>query len=374
LVTVDSSTNDKIPPLKQIASSNTQTCGVHDNGSVICWGELSGNYRWTSKPDVFSLVSNVKQLAAGEDHMCALKSDGTIKCWGYGYNGQLGYGSTSSTNFSNSSPDNIRTVSGINNAVEISAGGYSTCARLDNGTVQCWGNNNTGQLGNGNTTQRNSPTNVSGITQATQISVGAAHTCAVIDNNTVQCWGNSSNGRLGMGNVNGNQTSPQDVSSLNNITQVSAGQNHTCAVKNSSGSNLYCWGENQYFQVGTNSNGVDYAVPELIGSSKVLNVSAGESFTCVTMNDKSAKCWGYGGNGVLGKSSGGGGLGSTDNKYAQTNTTTWQISDIPGLTDIKQIVAGKEHTCALTNPGRTICWGRAGNYRLGDGSTPSPNR
>ena len=91
----------------------------------------------------------------------------------------------------------------IYNSGQISAGGAQTCAILDNGSVSCWGNNNHGQLGDGTTTDRNTPAQISSLgagRTAVAISIGSYHTCAILDDGSVSCWGNNDHGQLGRWN------------------------------------------------------------------------------------------------------------------------------------------------------------------------------
>ena len=140
----------------------------------------------------------VVATAAGVLHTCALLSNGTVQCWGSNGRGQLGDGTTTQS----TTPV---TVSGITNATAIAAGAGHSCAVLATGTVQCWGWNSYGQLGNGTTTDSPTPTpvTVSGITNATAISAGGIYTCAMLASGTVQCWGFKGSGQLGDGSTTG---------------------------------------------------------------------------------------------------------------------------------------------------------------------------
>ena len=106
--------------------------------------------------------------------------------------GQLGDGTTTSR----LTPV---TVSLPLSATAVAAGGWHTCARLTDGTVRCWGRNDSGQLGDGTTTQRNIPVTVSGLSGATAVTAGGYHTCARLGDGTVRCWGWNHYGQLGNG-------------------------------------------------------------------------------------------------------------------------------------------------------------------------------
>src|SRR2546426_691613 len=152
-------------------------------------------------------------VAARGYHSCALLGDGTVWCWGRNSDGQLGVtpsGSQCPTTpgfFCSSTP--VR-ATGITSAAAVIAGGYHTCALFGDGTAQCWGRNDDGQLGDGTFTSSSTPVRVGGLTGAAAVSAGILHTCALLANGTVKCWGavgpNNDFGQLGNGATTGSST------------------------------------------------------------------------------------------------------------------------------------------------------------------------
>jgi alpha-tubulin suppressor-like RCC1 family protein len=162
-------------------------------------------------------LSNATQISAGgagpmfseyqSGHTCALLSGGTVACWGANAYGQLGDGTTTSSPI----PVQVKGVGGtgsLSNVIAISAGRYHTCALVTGGTVECWGDNFNGQLGNGaplygaNSTtpvQVKDTGGTNNLTGVSQISAGGSHTCAVLSDQTVSCWGDNAYGQLGSG-------------------------------------------------------------------------------------------------------------------------------------------------------------------------------
>lgn len=139
-------------------------------------------------------------------------------------------------------------------------------------------------------------------------------------------------------------------------TQTSAGQQHTCAL--SAAGQAYCWGSNQYGQLG-DGTGTQRTRPRLVaGGHSWASLTAGHWHTCGITAAGDGYCWGYGGDGRLG-------IGSTVNRstpqpVAVTGGDTWQI-----------LTAGERHTCGMTPDGRAYCWGHNFRGQLGDGTSTS---
>lgn len=184
-------------------------------------------------------------VAVGEAHNCALGEDKKVYCWGSNDKGQLGTGDT----------DALETPSapalGLNDVVQIVAGAQHSCALDEAGKVHCWGGNDKGQLGDGlpieSDSFRSEPGEVVGLQGVTWIATGRQkHTCATTAEETY-CWGNNFQGQLGDGTTN-DSSSPKVVGGFGPARVLSVGSNHTCAV-NAAGV-PYCWGFNASGQLG----------------------------------------------------------------------------------------------------------------------------
>ena len=233
-----------------------------------------------------------RQVSAGGQHTCTVLQDGTVHCWGSGDSGELGNGSTSNS----STPVQ---VSNITNAIQVSAGAADTCAVLQDGTVHCWGSGFAGQLGNGLETSSSTPVQVSNITNATQVSTGLFHTCALLQDGTVRCWGGSGEDRrLGNGSTS-NSSTPVRVLNITNATQVSAGAVHTCALLQDG--TVHCWGNNFSGQLGNGSREERSPIPVQVSNiTSTAQISARRFHTCAVLQDSTVHCWGGGGFGRLG--------------------------------------------------------------------------
>jgi alpha-tubulin suppressor-like RCC1 family protein len=240
---------------------------------------------------------------------CALLSNGTVDCWGDNDQGQLGIGTTTGPDTCPGAPCS-RTpvaVTGLTGVTAISVGGGvgdgTACALLSNGTVDCWGNNQYGQLGNGTTASSSTPMAVTGLTGVVAISASENFTCALLSNGTVDCWG------LGPGTTGPDQCmgccggasggaavsipcsmTPVAVSGLTRVTAISAGLGYACALL--SGGTVECWGDNAYGELGngtTTSSSTPLAVTGLAG---VTAISVGDDMTCALLSNGTVNCWG----------------------------------------------------------------------------------
>lgn len=172
----------------------------------------------------------------------------------------------------------------------VSAGNDHACA-IDstNGTLHCWGNNQSGKLGDGTTLNRSVPTAVNGSGAYTAISAGGGHTCGILTGGGATCWGANSNGALGSGSFSSSLPTPTAVAGGLNWSSIAAGGSHTCGVASG---NMYCWGLNSNGQVG-DSTLTARRTPVLIGGDgDVLKAAAGGSHSCGIGANNEAACWG----------------------------------------------------------------------------------
>jgi alpha-tubulin suppressor-like RCC1 family protein len=219
-----------------ISAGGSRTCAVLDNGAVRCWGENAfgglgyGNTDPIGDNETPGSVSPVAlgtgrtavAITAGNGHTCALLDNGRVRCWGYPGDGRLGYGNTAVIG-DNETPGSVSPVNlgAGRTAVALSAGGPDTCAVLDNGRVRCWGLNDLGQLGYGNTASIGDnefpgsvgPVELGTGRKAVAISTGGAHTCALLDTGRLRCWGFGTVGQPGYGNTDdiGDNETPATV-------------------------------------------------------------------------------------------------------------------------------------------------------------------
>jgi cysteine-rich repeat protein len=374
-----SCTTDKVI---QVVAGLDHTCALRAGGKVRCWGV--GTAGQLGHASVVSLGDDEPpapagdidlggiaiQLAAGDSHTCALLEGGTVRCWGVGADGRLGYGNTSSIG-DDETPASAGDVVIGGTVTQITAGAKHTCALLSTGAVRCWGAGADGRLGYGTTTtigDTETPASAGDVNVGgaiTQIVAGNAHTCAVLATGKVRCWGAGADGRLGYGNTTtiGDTESPAsagDVSLGGAVVQLAAGERHTCAVLATA--DVKCWGAGADGRLGhgnTLSIGDD-EVPSTVGTvsigEPVARIAAGARHTCALLTGGEVRCWGTGIDGRLGTKSdttvGDDELPSTGLRVKTGNTAT-------------AITAGPDHTCVLTISGDVVCWGSGAGGKLG---------
>ena len=269
-----------------IAAGANHTCVLLDNGSVKCWGsnfsgELGQGDQTRRGDDFGEMGDNLPavDLGAGRTavaiavgdvnfHSCALLDNGMVKCWGDNGFGQLGQGDTITRGDTpGEMGDNLPAIDlGTGRtAVAIDAGGFHTCALLDNGMVKCWGGAATQGLGDinnrgddpGEMGDNLPAVDLGAGRTAVAIAAGGIHVCVLLDDASLKCWGDNTSGKLGLGDVVDRGDGPGEMG--DNLPAVelgtgriamtiSPGFNHSCALLDDD--SIKCWGENGSGQLG----------------------------------------------------------------------------------------------------------------------------
>ena len=332
-------------------------------------------------------------IVAGYEHTCAILDNGGVKCWGRSNFGQLGLGNTASRgDGANEMGDNLPFVdlgtSGLT-ATQLVAGYNHTCALLSNGSVKCWGMGSSGQLGLGDAAHRgDGPGEMgdnlpfvdlgTGLT-ATQLAAGVYYTCAILNNGSVKCWGNNNYGALGLGDTAYRGDAPGemgdnlpfvDIGTGLTATQITAGASQTCALLSNGG--LKCWGLGFGGVLGSGNTlnrgdgpgemGDNLAFVNLGTGVTATQISADNGLTCAVLSGGGVKCWGYNANGRLG-------LGDTANRGDGPNEMGDNLPFVDLGTGVTaaQVATGYDYACALLSDGGVKCWGNNPRGQLGQG-------
>jgi alpha-tubulin suppressor-like RCC1 family protein len=345
--------------VKPIAAGADHTCVILASGTLQCWGRGTtgqlGNAASldSSTPVAVSGLTSVKQVDGGggtaSGHTCAVVSGGTVSCWGQNASGQLGKAGGGTYN-------TPQAVSGLTGVAEVALGSAHTCARLSGGTVQCFGFGASGQLGNGGTTSTATPTAVSNVTGASSIAAGQTHAC-VASSAGVKCWGQNGSGQLGNGAYGTTEATPVSVAGISTAAVLFLGDSHSCAITASA---FFCWGLNQYGQVGDGGSDVRLA-PATVSGLVASRVSGGLTHTCALTSGGAARCWGRNSAGQLGTL-----LGTDEVTPAQVSGLTSGAGWIAAGGDVTAAEPVPSHSCAVDASGAAKCWGDGTSGQLGN--------
>ena len=322
-----------------------------------------------------------KWLAAGDGHTCAVLDNNTLKCWGRNDMGQEGYGDFTTRLSPSASTINLGTgrTAHATVAFPVSAGNEHTCIILDNSTVKCWGENTDGQLGYGDTTLRTAPDanaiNLGTGLTAKAIATGVSYTCALLSNNTVKCWGRNDDGQLGYGDTAIRLSPPATSVNLGTgrtAKAIATGGTTTCAILDNN--TVKCWGYNGSAQLGLGDT-----TPRLSPSSTAIDLGSGQTalsidvgsqHVCVVLATNQVKCWGQNASGQL---------GTWQEMFDNFDTTIGERANEMGNflamvyqgagRAVKAVTTGFAHTCFLLDSNQVRCTGTNFNGQLGQGNT-----
>jgi alpha-tubulin suppressor-like RCC1 family protein len=274
---------------------------------------------------------------------CSINREGVLRCWGQNDSGQLGDGTTANR----LSPTIID--SGVS-YLSVSSGSNSTCAITTSGVLKCWGYNAYGQLGDGTTANRLSPTIIDSGVSYLSVSIGSNSTCAITTSGVLKCWGWNLYGQLGDGTM-ANRLSPTIIDIGVSYSTVSIGSNSACAITTSGV--LKCWGWNHYGQLGDGTTATRLSPTIIDTGVSYSTVSIGSNSTCAITTSGVLKCWGSNSDRQLGD-------GTTATRLSPTIINSGVSYSTVSITYIS--------TCAITTNGVLKCWGNNGNGQIGDGT------
>jgi hypothetical protein len=332
-------------------------------------------------------------VTTAEDHACALFSDGTVRCWGKNDQGQLGDGTTTPRL-------TAVAVRGLSGVIEVSAGLGYTCALVDagggSGPVKCWGAPSSWS-GVGPSHGTMVPVTIGGFNNAIAVSAGSGIACALLSDRTVECWGDNSRGELGNG-TRASSSTPVVVPGLSGVQAINAGDTAVCVVMQSTGA-VSCWGSAGYVAPDVP---LDTLTPTAVpGVTGAVSVSASPYNACALLQAGTVDCWAMSNHpftaaAVPGLSGLKGFAFSIDGQQTEHtcvllaggsvkcrspdpyvgqdgNGSTSRNGDklvaVRGLRDAMTISAADFYTCAVRSAGSVECWGLNEYGQLGDGTT-----
>ena len=358
--------NYKITELtKTVSAGDAHSCAILvTTGILKCWGDNrygqiglgEGDQAPQKTPVVVPLGSGrrIRAVSAGTDHSCAIPDDGSLWCWGHNQYGQIGDGSTDPR----PSPTPVN-LGEDRTAKAVSTGNGHSCAILDDGSLKCWGYNQHGQIGDGSADPRLVPTTVElgDDKTAKTVSLGGYHSCAILNDGSLKCWGDNRHGQIGDGSTDPRH-SPTAINLGDNRTAsaLDAGGDHTCVLLDGDHSPV-CWGLNDSGQLGdkTSTSRSSPTPVHLLSGHPAEALSLGHRHSCALMKNGILYCWGA----------------NSDRQLGDGSTEPRSYPVAPNLgdhTSVRVAGAGGKHTCAIVEDDSLVCWGNNTSGRLGDGS------
>jgi alpha-tubulin suppressor-like RCC1 family protein len=376
-----------------VEAGGTHTCAVKEDGTAWCWGNGrsqrvlgDGSNIIQPRPVPVAGLTDVRAISTGPSHTCALTHAGMVWCWGSNYAGGLGIGVEDGPEWCTiciepnqclgnwCSPIPVQ-VPGITGIESISAGGGHTCAVDSSGGVQCWGDNEYGQVGDGTYETRYSPREVQGLPYVRSVSAGMRHTCVATDEGTIWCWGGNRYGQLGLGINDGPEQCddiyepcsmvPIQVPGVNDVVAVSAAFVHTCAV--TADGAIWCWGYNHWGSLGDSTNRDSFTPVQVVGVTDATALSSTEH-GCAVEADRTASCWGWNRYGQLGI----GTLTGPDTCWTD-QVCSKEAVPVHNIVGVVSVTVGAVHSCALRTTGAIWCWGSNEDGQLGTGDITGPH-
>lgn len=336
------------PTVTALSAGDTHTCALRSNGQVWCWGNNDrgqlGNGSTTSSANPVRVGSDSDwaSVSTGGNYSCGVRAGGQLWCWGAIDQMDVvqNYGAV---------PVRVGSASDWSS---VSAGWQHACGVRAGGQLWCWGFNNSGQLGNGSTNNSGNPVRVGSASDWLSVSAGAfTHSCGLRAGGNVWCWGANDWAQLGVSNTN-----PSSVPVLvgSGFTSVAAGGYHSCGIRN--GGQMWCWGtitnddDDNFVMV------VDYGFgPQRVGSaSDWSSVAAGYLSACGLRSSGQIWCWGFNDYGQLGN-------GSTTN--SANPVMVGSASDWSSISRVTNRTA-----CGVRAGGQAWCWGMGDDGQLGNGA------
>lgn len=349
----------------QIAAGNAHVCAVLETGELFCWGENTsgqlgvGDSMARTAPALVDLADVVEVSAGGLPgdksvaHTCARTSTNQVRCWGANDSGQLGTGNTDPQ----ATPALVSTLSGVKG---IAAGGAFTCAIQSDSGVACWGANDAAQLAADVGATSSSPATSPDLAGVTALVAGATHGCALLATGGARCWGSNGSGQVGNESAT-DPAKPIDVNVVSGVSLLGAGLDATCALDSTG---LLCWGDNADSQLTGAVMEASTSTPTPLRLTGVLafalgadgddadaNSPAGGHACAIHMGKLS--CWGNNRKGQLGRAS-----------VSDKEPTP---AEIAGLDGVVGVALGAEISCARLATGGVKCWGRNDLGQLGAG-------
>ncbi len=345
-----------VPPPPRLAAGLKNTCAAPTGTGPRCWGsnadgeigDRTNMDRWA--PTAVYGLGEVAMLDVGEAFVCA--SDGaSVECWGLNDNGQLGNASTAPAN------EPVGVMGLPSGTVEDLALGSAHACAIVASQLYCWGNNANGQLGLGvgDTAERHMATHVTGLHGVpVEVDAGSGTTCVRLDSGQLDCFGNDDFGQVGDGHVSATVSTPTLAAGLNDVLSVAVGSTHTCVVRRDG--SVWCWGADITGQLGNGGGFGDSPVYAPAATDaiagRVVQLVASSTNTCARTDSNVVYCWGDNYYGQAGQPS--------------SVMAVFSPTPVSGVAAAQEVALGDTHMCVHTSSTSYYCVGQNSDGQLGD--------
>lgn len=316
-----------------------------ENDSVILESDSEVPGQWFFNSELLPGASDISYTSFQGglfSFSSSYSEEGIVQSFGSNASGQLGDGSELSTTEGTRTGNQVQFVS-------LSAGEAFMLAIDESQNLYAWGNNDWGNLGLGNYSSQSIPTEIAVLNNITQTAAGYYHSLAVNTNGHVYAWGQNTYGQLGFGNYSA-ANFPVAITSLNNIHSVAAGKRHSLALTNHG--KIFTWGNNEFGQLGNGSFTNSPSPVMISGPDSVVFIAAGAFHSIAIDQDGKVWTWGRNENGQLG------------NGTINTSNVPIQIS---GIYKAVQAAGGAQHSLVLSHRGEIFAWGGNSDGQTGAG-------
>lgn len=342
----------------QVEAGIGHNCALRDDGRVLCWGRNTdgqiglGNLEhpiaWPQEM-VLPADAQVVRIGMGHHHACGVDTQGRAWCWGRNAESQV-------TPVPRPEPYVTPMLIELDHdAATLALSANHTC--FGSGSeplVTCLGEGSHGELGAPDTTPGPVELTLPTGAPASKLAAGANHTCALVEG-SLWCWGQDQVGQLGTGETDDTSAVPTPVPLDGTVIDVVTGRDYTCALVDGG---VWCWGHNEHNQMGDGTV-VDAhlpVAPALPEGLQVVSLTARNDVTCALTDQSEIYCWGGDDGDVLG-------LGTGE---AEPVPTPLRVEVTDELTEpLQSITVGERHICVVTVGSRSWCWGSDGNEQLG---------
>lgn len=353
---IEVTTQPIVPKFIDVESNHFRTCGVTATGDAYCWGSFVVGTQGRSLRIPTLLPGGLHLAAVTPDasrYLCGRTSSGDALCW---------------SNYE-MTPNHLAPTLKFSD-LKTSEGGHG-CAVATNGSTYCWGENLSGQLGDGTTQSRAGISiPVAGGYAFKSVVVGRHHSCGLTAAGEAYCWGANksppSYGEYGVALGTGDSTTsvmptPSPVAGGLAFAQLSAGFRHTCGI--TVDGRAYCWGGNANGQLGDGTQ-INRNVPVAVATSLTFSaISVDAAHSCAITTSGAAYCWGDNSSGALGVDTA---------ELMSCGSNRFDCSRTPvavqGNVSFVQIAVGIHFSCGTATTGQVYCWGDNRMGQLGDGS------